>query len=172
MPSSNQSQSPDYDISNYGLNVSFNFRELAYDVYELKSEIRALIRNTQQTENKVDSLVETSMATRSDLNTAINKLNSVLVTEAREIRDKIDSLESKINELNVPIDFSEEISRLNQAADTLESIIPSEPQAPITPAIIEEVISQEAQPPSDSEPPLTNDSLTDSNEPLEPALST
>ena len=160
MTKENEREDINSTFSHYGMRVTqeVDFTELGRDIYELKSQMKAVIRNTRQTEDKLDYFTEHLMATRTELNSAIERLNSVLITETSEIRTQISSLQNKIEELNIEADFSPEIERLNRTAAALESIIPSQPQAPITPEKVEEILTQDPLPPG-NEPVLSSDDL-------------
>ncbi len=143
-------------FNNVNLSLSIDTGTIEESLEEVFLQLKGLIRNTTQIEEKVDEI----MTDRAALNAALSALNSALISETQEIKDAQAAMQKKIDELSVPADFSEEIARINQAVSNISDLAPTAPSAPITPVIVEEVITAPPEPVTEESPAITNETIT------------
>jgi len=67
--------------------------------------------------------MEKTMATRDELDAAIDEVMDAVTKEADEVKAVIASLEKKIADLGVPADFAPELEKLKGVKDGLDQIV-------------------------------------------------
>lgn len=102
------------------------------------AELEVIIRpkstvSSSKEVNLLKQILKELMVSREQFNARIDELVTQINAEADEVKSAIDSLQAKIAEASVPIDFGPELEKLNQVSQHLHNIyVAPEQEQPAT----------------------------------------